>query len=207
MRRIVFALLLLSLSATASAAWYPSLDGNMARIEVGETVTVRVRAIWTGLMVIPWMPWTFESSNPDVARVQGQMLSSQPGEMRITGVSPGHARGLIRPMSAFYSVDVTVVCGKESPIQAAEPQQTAKTGEAITLRAVTPIANRTTFTWYHGLVGDMSAPIAGSGPEIAFATNDPGTHYAWVLATTPCSSTTAQFEIDAVSPRRRSARH
>ena len=36
--------------------------------------------------------------------------------------------------------------------------------------------------------------------------NDLGRHHAWVLATTPCSSTTAQFEIEAVAPKRRSAR-
>ncbi len=207
MRRWIVVLVLLSLAATASAAWYPSLEDNLVRLEVGQSVTVTVRAVWTGLMVVPWTPWIFESSNPDVARVQGQMLDSRPGVMRITGVSPGRAQGLIRPTSTFYRVDVTVVCGKEDAVQPATAWQTTKPGEPVTLRAVTPIAGRTTFTWYHGQVGDTSAPIAGSGPEIPFATNDAGPHYAWVLATTPCSSSTAEFRIDAVPPRRRSARH
>lgn len=204
MRALVVTLLF---AWNASAAWYPKLDGNLVRVEVGETVKVRVSAAWTGFSVVPWTPWIFESSRPDVAQVDGAMLNSQPTHMRITGLRPGHATGMIRPWSSYYSVDVTVVCGQESPVQAAEPRQATKIGEAVALRAVTPIAARTTFTWYHGLVGDMSAPIAGSGPEIPFATNDPGQHHAWVLATTPCSSSTAQFTIDAAAPKRRGVRH
>ena len=207
MKRSLVVLALCSLATTASAAWYPKLDGNLVRMEVGETVKIRVSAVWTGLWLVPWTPWIFESSRPDVIQVEGAMFNSQPADMRITALRPGEAKGMIRPWSTFYSVDVTVVCGNESPVQAAEPRQTTKIGEAVALRALTPIAARTTFTWYHGQVGDLSAPIAGSGPEIAFATNDAGPHYAWVLATTPCSSSTAQFTIDAVSPRRRTARH
>jgi hypothetical protein len=207
MRRSVPALFLLLIASTASAAWYPALDGNIARIQVGETVTVRVRAIWTGLMIVPWTPWIFESSNPSVIRVDGAMYSSTPGEMRITGISPGHGLALIRPMSSFYNVDVTVVCGQESAVQAAEVRQTVKTGEPVALRALTSIADRTTFTWYHGHIGDTSFPIGQSGPEVVYITDDPGLHSAWVLATTSCSSSMAEFQIDAVAPKRRGVRH
>jgi hypothetical protein len=207
MRRALVALFLVLAASTASAAWYPSLETGAILLEVGETQTVGVRAIWTGLMIVPWQPWVFSSTNASVARVTGEMLDSRPGQMRITGLAPGRADGVILGWSHYYRVEVTVVCGREDAVQAAPGRHAAVTGVPITLRAVTPIADRTTFTWYHGRVGDTSFPIPQSGPEIVYVTGDAGPHYAWVLATTACSSSTAEFQIDAVNPRRRGARH
>jgi len=209
MRRWMAMLAFCSVATTASAAWYPELETGAVRIGVGQTVTVRVRAIWTGLWILPWTPWVFDSTNPSVARVEGRMDSSHPGEMRITGVSPGRASAFIHGWTHtdFYRVEVTVVCLPEEPVQPARARQTAKAGQPILLQAQTPIASRTTFAWYHGRIGDMSFPIGQSGPEIVYVTDDPGSHYAWVLASTPCSSSTAEFEIDAYRPKRRGARH
>jgi hypothetical protein len=206
MRRLLLLLLVL-VAPVASAAWYPSLETGALNLRVGQSATVQVRAIWTGTWIVPWSPWYFESTNPGVARVTGSMLTSQPGTMYITALAPGRTNAYIQNWSDFYRVEITVTCGSESPVQAAEARQATKVGEAVTLRALTPIATRTTFTWYHGRIGDTSMPIAASGPELVYATDDPGVHYAWVLATTPCSSSTAEFEIEAITPKRRASRH
>jgi PKD domain len=200
-------ILLIFAAMPAAAAWYPKMETGAVRIQVGETTTVRVVPVWTGIWLVPWHPWVFDSTNPAVARVEGRMDTSWPGEMRITGVRPGRANGVIQGWTDFYRVEVTVVCASEVPVQAAPVQQTVKAGESVVLQAQTPIASRTTFTWYRGRVGDQSSPLAQSGPEITLVAEKPGTQYAWVLATTACSSSTAEFTIDAVVPRRRSARH
>jgi len=207
MRRRVLVLLLVSTASTASAAWYPALETGAVRIEVGQTTTVGVRAIWSGIWLVEWHPWFFESTNPSVASVTGQMLDSRPGAMVITGLTPGRANGVIQGWSHSYRVEVTVVCGSEENVAAVNPYVVATTRVPITLRALTPHASRTAFTWYHGRTGDMTYPIGQSGPEIVYVTDDPGPHYAWVLATTACSSSTAEFLIDAKPPKRRTSRH
>jgi hypothetical protein len=207
MRRSIVTLALLFAATSASAAWYPSLETGALRLEVGQSRTVEVRAIWAGIWVIPWTPWNFASTNPSVARVTGDMPDSRPGLMRITALKPGFANAIIEGMSPYYRVEVTVVCGHEDSISAARPIVTATTGEPIALRAVSNIADRQTFTWYHGRTGDMTFPIGESGPEIVYVTNDPGEHHVWVMATSTCSTSTTEFVVEAKPPRRRTSRH
>ena len=197
MRRFLLALLLLGPTSSASAAWYPRLEKTESCSRSG-----RARRFW----LVPWTPWYFQSTNPRVARVTGEMLDSRAGLMVITAREPGRANAVISGWSDYYRVEVTVVCGNEENVAAASPSLTATTGVPITLRAFTPHSNRTTFTWYHGRTGDMSYPIGQSGPEIVYVTDDAGLHYVWVLATTSCSSSTAEFLIEARSPRRRPSR-
>ncbi len=206
MRRSILTLALLLAATTASAAWYPRLDTGAVRLEVGETTTVGVHAVWTGIWIVPWNPWYFESTNPSVARVTGEMLDARPGEMRITALKPGLADAVIEGWTHFYRVEVTVVCGHEDSVAAARPIVTATTGVPIALRAVSNIADRQTFTWYHGRTGDMTFPVGQSGPEIVYVTNDPGLHHVWVMATSACSTSTTEFLIDAKAPRRRASR-
>lgn len=212
MRHVVVALLLLSGPAASAQFMRPVAHPSQVTVLVGETVTVRV----TGEVVswltggMPFQPWRFKAANPKYIRVEGSFQDPWSlAPMRITGLRPGKTKALFdeRLDETTYFVDVTVRCGKEPPIQAAEPQQSVKTGEPVTLRAVTPIAARTTFTWYHGAIGDMSAPIAASGPELELTPATAGKHSVWVMASTPCSTSTVEFEVEAWSPRRRTARH
>ena len=205
-RRSILTLALLFAATNTSAAWYPSLETGALRLEVGQSRTVEVRAIWTGIWLVPWSPWTFATTNPSVARVTGRMLDSRPGLMIITARAPGHADAIIEELTRYYRVEVTVVCGQEDPIAAARPAITTTTGVPIALRAVSNIADRQTFTWYHGRIGDMTFPIGQSGPEIVYVTNDPGEHHVWVMATSACSTSTTEFVIDANPPRRRTSR-
>ncbi|HEX6088093.1 MAG TPA: hypothetical protein VF266_26420 [Thermoanaerobaculia bacterium] len=209
MRKILAMLLLLA--APAEAGHYygkPSVD--TARIKVGETLRVRIDAAYVPMSGgMEFRPLVFESSNERIIEVTGKMPLPVTDFMYVTGLRPGRAQALLLDRNGVRSgvVEVTVVCGREPEIQAATPSLSAKIGMPVLLRAETPIAERTTFTWYRGLVGDMSEPLAASGPEFLFASNDPGVQHAWVMATTPCSSSTAQFAVDVVAPKRRSARH
>lgn len=212
-RRVLAFVPLLVLASPAWAFWRPHFVPDLVKVEVGKTETVMVHADWPSGISLYSYHWKFVSEDPSIAVVEGEReflwpeKISRGGEMRITGVRPGQILGYVDGIppeqSAMY---IWVVCGAEDPIQAAAPEQIAATREPIALRALTPIANRTTFTWYLGRTGDTSRPISASGPEIAFVTNDIGTHYAWVLATTPCSSSSAEFRIDAHAPRRRAVR-
>lgn len=209
MRSTTMGLLLLLAQGASAQLLRPEAHPSKVTVLVGETVTVRV----TGVVVTwitggtPFRPWHFKAANTRYIRVEGSFTdpwASTP--MRITGLYPGKTKALFDERLDDY-VDVTVRCGEEPAIQAAEPRQTVKTGEAVMLRALTPIAARTTFTWYRGAVGDLSAPIAESGPELAFIPPAAGRHSVWVMASTPCSTSTAQFEVEAWTPRRRIARH
>ena len=200
MKKVFLAVLL------AAAACRPGPDRTNVTLNVGDTEFVHVAAEGPGGYFDG--PWFFASNDDSIIRVTGRMTEPwPPGVMRITGLRPGKATARIENESeTLGQVAVTVRCGAEPPIQPAEPRQTMKTGDVIALRAVTSLADRTTFTWYLGRLGDASFPIHQAGPEIAFATKEPGEHHVWVMATTPCSTSTAQFVIDAMAPRRRTSR-
>ena len=212
MRRMLLLLLLAAVAPAALGGYYaPKLERRKVTVAVGETVRVRVTAVYVPFPSLPsvmFTPWAFESVRPTIAAVHGSLQSVDGvGTMLITGRRQGETFARARPWDDQNVVDVTVVCPAEAPVQAAEPRQSTRPDVPVTLRAVTSAAAPTTLTWYHGRVGDMSAPIAASGPEIAFVSNDHGVQYAWVMATTPCSSSTAQFEIEVTAPKRRVARH
>jgi hypothetical protein len=122
----------------------------------------------------------------------------------VTGVAPGTAILTIRN-EEYMSTTIDIFCGHEDPIHAAEPRVVGNIGRPVTLEAVTPIAHRTTFAWYRGRQGDPSSPISASGPELSY-TPSAGTQYVWVLATTPCSSSMAEFRVDGHPARRRTVR-
>lgn len=190
--------------------WFAQPEVRSVRILVGQTVRVRVNAYQMYLSGgMEFRPLTFKSGNRRIIEVKGKMPVPETNYISITGMRPGKAQALMvwADDSIRGAVEATVVCGKEPAIQAAQPQQTMKIGMPVTLRAETRIAERTTFTWYRGLIGDMSMPLAASGPELELTANEPGMQHAWVMATTPCSSSTAQFEINVAAPKRRSARH
>ena len=91
MRRALLLLAMVSLATTAGAAWYPEFNPTYVRVEVGETRWVRVRAIWTGLMIVPWSNWFFDSTDPRIAHIDDVMVQSGGKDIAITGVAPGEA--------------------------------------------------------------------------------------------------------------------
>lgn len=206
-RRTLLLLVLVSVATTAAGAWYPVFDPTYVRVEVGETRWVRVRTVWTGIMIVPWSNWYFGSTHPLIAHIDDVMVNSGTKDIAITGVAPGeaglylHGYALNRP---YVAVDV--VCGVETAIANATPEVKTVPGKGVTLRVETPIADRTAFTWYRGRAGDLSRPLAGEGPQLTWVPPTHGRHQVWVRATTPCSTSTAEFVIDALAPRQRAAR-
>jgi hypothetical protein len=205
-RRVLALLALLTAAVSASAAWHPVFDTTVVRVEVGQSRTVGVSAMWTGLWVVPWTPWEFQSSAPPIAAVSGRMDSSTPGLALVTGISPGNAAIRVSPYNNYDYVLINVVCGNEDPIQPAIAEVDAIVGKPVALKAETPIAHRTAFAWYHGRVGDTSQPLDAVSAEATLVPQTPGVHYAWVMARTPCSSSTAEFRIEVRAAKQRAVR-
>jgi len=125
--------------------------------------------------------------------------------MVITGISPGDT--VVPKETGGYYLKIHVVCGTELPVRAEQPIIAARTGQAVQLRALSEIAQRTTFLWYAGRIGDTSQLLAIGGTELTFTPLTSPKQYVWVSAITPCSSTAAEFEIDVPPARSRAVRH
>lgn len=198
-------LLLLALAPRASAAWLPVRCQNALELKVGETKPARMCVMWSGFSPSPWIDLVFESNNPGVAEARGVMKSSIPIEIPVTAIRPGEA-AITQKNLSWPLVLIFVTCGDEPPIVSATPHVATLVGKPVSLRVETPIAHRTSFAWFYGRTGDRSTPLPGAGPELAWTPPTRGTHYVWVQATTPCSTTSSELRIDAQAPKQRAAR-
>lgn len=207
--RSLLAALLFATSAYAGG-WSVDASPTSLRVQVGSTGTVRIYARWSGLTVYyPWSPWRVFSTRQSIAAAEWVVPTpSTYVYVPVTGIAPGRASLYVdgTAISGGY-VDVEVFCGVEEPVVNATPVTATRFGLPVTLRVESPISGRSTFTWYRGRTGDTSSPLPGSGPSLELTPHEGGTSYVWVLATTTCSSSTAEFRIDATPPKRRSARH
>jgi hypothetical protein len=209
MKRAVFVLILLLVPLPLLAGWYPTFDPRNVRVAVGETFVVTVQARWSGISFPDLPAWEFASTDPTVAAANIEMQTTKPVDLPITGISPGTTTIAQRSNGHFVGngfVNVTVYCASEPAIVAAEPRIESKLGDAITLRALSSIAERSHIVWYAGELGDTSRPIPFAGTELTFTPESAGTHHYWVMATTPCSTSSAQFEVVVRPLKRRSVR-
>ena len=207
MKRALALVALVMLASNASAAWTPQMFPRYMRFQVGQTREVEVWGTWSGIMAWPWSDWVIYSTNPNIVSAPETVMTSpnQTRFVRVTGVAPGTAKLRIRNYDKYPVTTIDIFCGKEDPIHAAEAHVVAAIGQPVTLEAITPIAHRTTFTWYRGRQGDSSAPLPASGPEISY-TPEAGTQYVWVLAATPCSSSMGEFRVDGRLSKLRTVR-
>ncbi|PYQ31586.1 MAG: hypothetical protein DMF56_00290 [Acidobacteria bacterium] len=129
----------------------------------------------------------------------------QDGHFEIYGISPGDT--VIPRSTGGYYVKIHVVCGSELPVRAERPVIAGRAGEPVQLRVLSEIAQRTTFQWYAGHIGDTSQLLATGGAELTFTPLTSTKQYVWVSAITPCSLSTAEFEIDVPPVRSRAVRH
>ncbi|MEO8380080.1 MAG: hypothetical protein ABI779_10495 [Acidobacteriota bacterium] len=196
--------LLLLLTVPASASWHPEVSPTSVRLAVGQTATLRASVWWSGLWVLPWTDFVFDTADHHVAVASGRMTSSFPIDVTITGIGPGTTVVTVNSIPPTHTV-VEVVCGLEDPVRPAAANVVAPRAEPVTLEVVSSIAHRQTFTWYRGHQGDQSSPIAGSGPSLTF-TPQAAREFVWVQATTPCSTSAAEFTVDVPLSRRRSVR-
>ncbi|HEX6088092.1 MAG TPA: hypothetical protein VF266_26415, partial [Thermoanaerobaculia bacterium] len=193
--RSLFLALLFATSAHAGG-WWVDASPKSLRVEVGSTETVRIYARWSGLTVYyPWSPWRVFSTRPSIAAANAEVPSpSTYVYVTVAGIAPGKASLYVdgTAVSGQY-VDIDVVCGEEAPVVNATPVTATRAGVPVTLRVESRMTGRTTFTWYRGRLGDTSSPITNAGPSLEFTPNGPGAHSVWVMATTTCSSSTAEF--------------
>jgi hypothetical protein len=209
MRRAFLILVLFLVAAPAFAVYWPTFGPRSLRLSVGQTASIGVSWYFTGFGFFPPQPeYTMTTGDPRIALGGKALTAGRPADIPILGVSPGvtylfrEVNG--RPYGDSYA-EIRVVCEPEPPIQAAEPVQHALAGQSVTLTAVSPIVQRSTLTWYLGTVGDTSRPLPGAS---ATRTVSPlaGVHDYWVLATTPCSATSAAFRVEVAPAKRRAVR-
>jgi hypothetical protein len=198
--RVVFAVAsLLVAPALFADAWI--FDKSEVVVEVGQTDrSVRVDLANNFGKPSNGTPGMLRSADNHIANAY-----RSDNFMVITGISPGDT--FIPKETGGYYLKIHVVCGSELPVLAEQPVIAARAGELVQLRAVSEIAPRTTFLWYAGRVGDTSQLLAIGGTELTLRASTAAKQYVWVLATTTCTSSMAEFEIDVPPARGRAVRH
>jgi hypothetical protein len=186
------------------AIWSPLWQPTDVTLAVGETRIVKVQPIFAGYGEPSVINWTFRTADEQVATAFVHVTGGS-YTVPILGVGPGMtAIRQVMPGGKLDGVDwvkIHVTCGAEAPVVAAPQIVSTITGRPVTLSAASQYADRTTFIWYAGHIGDVSKPIDASGPQITLTPNAIGKQYVWVSATTTCSTSAAEFAID-VSPAR-----
>lgn len=198
-------------AAPLFAGKVPSFYPQNVLVRVGETVEITARAAHSGLttMPTPW-DWSFGSTDDQVAVIEGSLHDPQTETtIRITGISEGIASIVTYGSGVGAMGLITVICGDSVPVRAERPVIAAKPSEKVTLHAVAqPMPDPlTTFKWYAGRLADTTHPLQGNASELHVTAGAPGTYYYWVVVTTPCSSSVAEFRVDVLPARVRAARH
>jgi hypothetical protein len=190
-----------------AAGWWPKWNPSEVQLVVGETTTVQVHPMWSGIANYGEnINWTFRSDAPFVATAFCLVTDTHVHDMRITAIAPGSAsirQETSNGLDEVAWVRINVVCAPEAPVRASAPMLRGSIGEPVAIEAVSEIAERTTFSWYLGREGDRSHPLDSIGQRIAFTPHAYGSQYLWVSAITRCSESTTEFRIDVAPPRRR----
>lgn len=202
------ALLTLALLALpAFATWHPVFSPRSVSVAVGDTEIVFADADWSGFSVPVWSNWHIYSSDPAVAAADVIMVTSEPPTpVPVTGIAPGTTSLSLNGDGRAW-VSIEVYCRLPEPaVQAGTPVARVHIGDDVDLVAVSSIAHRSVFTWYEGRIGDTSRPLSATGSVFTFTPKKRGAQYVWVRATTPCSTSNAEFRIEAEIPKRRAVR-
>lgn len=207
MRHVILFGLAVAVATPLAAGWWPKWNPSEVQLVVGETTTVQVHPMWSGIANYDEnINWTFRSDIPSVATASCLVTDTRIHDVRITALTPGAAsirQETSNGLDAVAWVRINVVCAPEAPVRAAAPVVRGNVGQAVAIEVVSEIAERTRFTWYLGRKGDRSHPLDSIGPRMTFISNAYGSQYLWVSATTPCSVSSTEFRVDVASPRRR----
>ena len=195
-------LLLLATSATASLHFAP----DSLNLRVGDTATINVSFASLSTMGIGLR---FTSCDPSVAIANGEVVVGTgshygTGTIRVTAVSPGRTTLCFSSLSA---IPITVACGVVPDARAANANVATQVSKAVTLSVLFPPLPNTTYDWYLGRAGDRSMPLAGHDADLTFTPQTAGIHRVWALVSTPCSTGSVEFTLNAASTRRRGVRH
>lgn len=199
----VLALLLTSFSAFAYEEARLNPTSLVLRVGESSDVWVSVHHL-SGLNYTMW-GFSFHSDREDIAALDGTLDYAHPvwsGSIHVMALAPGTAN--IVAGSHVYAT-VEVVCGLVEPLRALAPVITVKKGETVKLSVTTPPEPGRVMQWYVGRIGDTTRPLAasGTGADLEITPTNPGTHFVWASAKSPCASSTAEFRIDVLASRRR----
>lgn len=203
--------LVLLFASVAEATWYPGFNTNWVTLQVGQSETLTVRALWSGLTDYGFSPWTFASDAPNVALVEGRLETTREiANVKITALAEGHARiRLLTPAGLEFGPFVEIVVRAEAPaprIQVSSPVTTP--GHPVVLTALYP--GPATFQWFAGPIGDKSQPITDfseASRDLIYTPSHTGLHRLWVSVWTPFHLGSAEAVIEVVPARRRTVRH
>ncbi|MFP5247502.1 MAG: hypothetical protein ACLGH0_12480, partial [Thermoanaerobaculia bacterium] len=107
MRRILLTAVLLATASAAQASWWPAFSANYVQLVEGQTTTIEVRAMWSGLVDYGWTPFQFTSDEPQVARVTGGLEKpTDVGDVKIEALRIGTAWVRLRTQTGDWC------CGK-----------------------------------------------------------------------------------------------
>jgi hypothetical protein len=204
----------LSFATAAEATWIPRLSENYVTVHEGATVTVSVRAQWSGLTDYGFAPWTFFSDNESVAVVTGRLDApgkNAPVEIRGVGVGVANIKARYDNGEVTHWAVGTVVVLRDpvaAQVHVAVSPLTIRAGQPVTFTAIFPHGDAT-FLWYWGELGEIRSPL-GTGREVSITPPQNGRYKFWVAAVTPNSLAMRAFTVDVPStsaPRRRAVRH
>lgn len=204
-RALILASLLLSCSAFAT--WNPSFSPTKVTMTVGETRTISLRAVWSGLTYYEFHPWGCRSDHNSVAIVKGGLdRVDRVGQVEITAVSPGTASIYITQPGTGRSGPFVRITVRPQPVRVtiASSAMTSIVGRPVTLVAIgepAPLA----FTWYRGHLGDTAQPLPASEEELTFTPTTPGRYSFWVQAAAQHGVSSAEISIEILPPPRRQA--
>lgn len=196
-----------TLTARAQSLHYMRVYPELIRIHVGEVVRPQANAIFGGFSSGYKWKFQFGSGNESIAGIVGDMEWPQrSADLIVVGRKPGVTYVLSPEIGygVFPLATIEVTCAAEAPVTPAAATLRTEPHRPVTLQLTGPSLPGQTFSWYLGRIGDTSRPLAGAGPELPFAPEDFGTYYVWVLSKSTCSTSMAEFRVDAPLPRRRS---
>lgn len=205
MRSLIVAVVSLMMAVPLSAGG-PYFAPSRLDLVAGESAEVSVDITSFGAM-IPRM--RFYSCDDSVATASGTLepktgAYSAKGTIQVTAVRPG--RTSICSGGRAMAMPITVACGPVPAAEAVNARMTTRAGTPVTLSAIFPLLENSTFNWYRGRIGDTTTPLAGATADLAFTPDAAGVHHVWVSVATPCSASAVEFMVDAKAGRRRAAR-
>jgi hypothetical protein len=210
MRTLIVVAVLLTWSTTAAAQLLAGVRVTPETITIvrGETAFLEAHGIVGCCSKFPWSV-EFRSSDPSIADAGGLLLSpSTQTAIAVTGHRPGTIM-VVSPSVGFGSVALALVhvnCGEEPPIHAVTARQSTALAAPVRLTLSVDVVTDRDYLWFQGRTGDQSRPLAGHGPAVDFAPDSYGVTTVWVRASTPCSTSTAEFQVDVSAPRSRLVR-
>ena len=211
MLRVACATVLALLACSAKAVWYPVFSPSFVQLRPGESSTIVVRGVWSGIFMEPFRPMTFEADNPNVAIIAGSLPTTLPETLYIRALQPGVTRVRVMDSTgspAFPTSPIIVVADRTLAVRV-ETDDPLIVGRSITLRAVSDEPD-SQFIWYTGRLADILAWQVGRGPTMTVMPTVAIVHEYWVIMTAPRGAGLAAVALDIKQPtpsRRRATGH